>query len=149
MDGNLARAWACFDHQAPGGMRTMTGYGRNRIEEERNIVMLKKLLLPVVLTLALAGYPAPSHAVCIKAGTIIGVFVDDADGSQLHEVRLRTNALSDHVWFAFTTDHDFINALIGFTMGQKQVRLTGDAASCPVSGASRFMGNLTNTIVTR
>ena len=121
----------------------MTGYARNRIEEERNIVMLKKLLLPVVLALALAGYPAPSHASCVKRGTIIEISVDDADGSQQHFVRLRTNALSDHQWLALTTDHDLINAAIGFMMGQKPVALFGDAASCPVSGSSRFMGELT------
>ena len=111
--------------------------------------MLKKLLLPVVLALALAGYPAPSHATCVKEGTIIGVGVVDPDGSILvHFVVLRTSALSDHSWFAQTSVHDFVNAAIGFMMGQKQVRLFGDAASCPTSGASRFMGFITVNIAT-
>lgn len=108
--------------------------------------MLKKLLLPVVLALALAGYPAPSHALCVKIGTIISV--DVGEEGQFHTVRLRTGALSDHYWFAVTPDHDFINALIGFMMGQKQVDLAGDAASCPTSGSARFMGTITPPIFT-
>ncbi len=127
----------------------MTGYGRNRIEEERNIVMLKKLLLPVVLALALAGYPAPSHADCIKTGTIIQIVVDDADGNQVHSVNLRTGALDDHFWFAQTSDHDFVNALIGFMIGQKQVRLQGNVASCATSGDERNIGILNGTIFAR
>ena len=120
----------------------MTGYGRNRIEEERNIVMLKKLLLPVVLALAVAGYPAPSHASCTQVGTIVFISVDAGAGSPVHQIQLKTGALSDVHWAANTIDDDTINAAIGFMMGQKQVRLNGDAASCPTSSNFRLMGNI-------
>ena len=130
----------------------MTGYGRNRIEEERNIVMLKKLLLPVVLALALAGYPAPSHALCVKIGTIIGVTVDDADFGQTHTIRLRTSALADRFWFTVTDDNDLVNGAISFMVGQKQVRLQGNKESCPTSASSDsafFMGSHVGGIITQ
>lgn len=111
--------------------------------------MQKKLLLPVVLALALAGYPLPSHAICTKVGSIIAMSVDDADGSQNHRVLIRTHALADHYLFVDTSDNDFINAAIGFMTGQKQVEFTGDRASCPTVGEARDMGNMTSFIVTR
>ena len=104
---------------------------------------MKKILGPVAAALVIAGFSTSALAVCDNAGTIAEVnMVDDGVGT-VHTILFRTGALADHVYSVDTDDDEMAEAAVALHVSQQRVFVGGDAATCPLSGVMRLVGNLT------
>jgi len=105
----------------------------------------------VILTIAVIGLmictvPSQSYALCDQ-GNVRVVEVDstpynNANTNKVY-VWVSSNAVLPTFYYYFATSNQmFINMLDAAHAGNLQVRVTGDAASCPTSGTQRYGGTI-------
>ncbi len=80
-----------------------------------------------------------AQATCVvSSGQIVRVSV--SPGSSSSYVYIRPDSLSTYYYQGTTTDQKMTNAAVAAV--DKQVYIYGDASSCPTTGTSRYMGQI-------
>jgi hypothetical protein len=98
------------------------------------------LVIGTVLIATLSLLPTSAHANCTQVGSIVSIFAQP--DIALSSIFLRNSGQSStFVWVAFTSDDKMLAAALSALQGQTRVAMTGNAASCPTTGATRQMGS--------
>jgi len=103
-------------------------------------------LIGALLLAAVAILPLNAQAVCAFQGTIVRVLANDYNINRNLFVYVRAYAFDEHYFYGIVRDTNnevaLVNAITAAGTTRNRVWIRGDAASCPSTGESRWLGNI-------
>jgi len=108
-------------------------------------VEMKKIFFTGLAMGIISLAPLTAEAACVKAGVLEKVIAKP--GTSVSTIYMRTASLSNTVWKGTTKDSKIVSATLDALTSRTRVQMTGNAASCPVTGATRSMGNISSFIL--
>jgi len=105
---------------------------------------MKKLALwSLLLPIASLGLTGNALANCTVVGTVVATEMDDdSTESNFNKVFVRKTSLANNTFSFTTTDQDLMLVAVIAKSSQMEVKVVGDAASCPGSGKQRKGGQV-------
>jgi hypothetical protein len=95
-------------------------------------------LVMAALTAGMVALPISADAACTQV-----IYAERALSSGVTAQLLGRNTSTDPFqWFGNTTNAQFADLIFSAVAVRNRVMVTGDAAACPTTGTTRFIGNI-------
>ncbi len=105
--------------------------------------MKKLALLSLLLPIASVGLTGNALAKCSVVGTVVATEMDDdSTDSNFNKIFVRKASLANFTFSFTTTDQDLMLVAVIAKSSQMEVKIVGDASSCPGGGKQRKGGQV-------